>query len=238
MRPLHPARRAFTLIELLVVIAIIAILAAILFPVFAKAREKARQSSCSSNLKQLGLAYIQYRSDYDERTTGAWQYANNNDGWVWEDNLDPYTKNDQLGDCPSTSRRLARNTVRNIGGTGWLNFNRGTMDYACNSNYWGGTAGGAGGPASNHPMGRADGDVKDIAGTIILLDWPGNFEAASQYDVHGNLLTGNTDLERHNDGFNCAYYDGHVKWAKRTSAIETHVVAGVDVKYQFTIQAD
>lgn len=60
-------RRAFTLIELLVVIAIIAILAAILFPVFARAREKARQASCSSNLKQLGLAFIQYTQDYDER---------------------------------------------------------------------------------------------------------------------------------------------------------------------------
>src|SRR5512137_1152715 len=62
-----PKRRAFTLIELLVVIAIIAILAAILFPVFAKAREKARQSSCQSNLKQIGLAFMQYAQDYDEQ---------------------------------------------------------------------------------------------------------------------------------------------------------------------------
>ncbi|MCZ7599239.1 MAG: prepilin-type N-terminal cleavage/methylation domain-containing protein [Gammaproteobacteria bacterium] len=237
MRTPHTARRGFTLIELLVVIAIIAILAAILFPVFAKAREKARQSSCSSNLKQLQIAFIQYRSDYDERTSPSWQYANSNDGWVWLDNMDPYTKNDQLGDCPSTSRRLARNTARNIGGTGWLNVNRGTMDYACTTNYWGGTAG-AGGPAANHPMGRADGDVKDIAGTIVLLDWPGNFESASQYDVHANLLNGNADMERHNDGLNVAYYDGHVKWAQRTSLIETHTVGGVDVKYLFTIQAD
>ena len=60
-------RKAFTLIELLVVIAIIAILAAILFPVFAKAREKARQSSCANNLKQMSTAAIQYRQDYDER---------------------------------------------------------------------------------------------------------------------------------------------------------------------------
>jgi len=60
-------RRGFTLIELLVVIAIIAILAAILFPVFAKAREKARQASCQSNLKQLALSAVMYRTDYDER---------------------------------------------------------------------------------------------------------------------------------------------------------------------------
>ena len=63
----HPEKSGFTLIELLVVIAIIAILAAMLFPVFARARENARRSSCQSNLKQIGLGLLQYSQDYDER---------------------------------------------------------------------------------------------------------------------------------------------------------------------------
>jgi len=64
--------RGFTLIELLVAIAVIAILAAILFPVFARARENARRSSCTSNLKQQGLAIMQYAQDYDELMVPAW----------------------------------------------------------------------------------------------------------------------------------------------------------------------
>src|SRR6184192_4012092 len=77
-RSLVMKRSAFTLIELLVVIAIIAILAAILFPVFAQARAKARQAVCISNLKQIGLANMMYAQDYDERGAGGWSYAANN----------------------------------------------------------------------------------------------------------------------------------------------------------------
>jgi len=90
-------KRGFTLIELLVVIAIIAILAAILFPVFAKAREKARQTSCLSNLKQLGLGAIQYAQDYDERWV-RYRYPN---PYFWPHKLEPYLKNTQILTCPS-----------------------------------------------------------------------------------------------------------------------------------------
>jgi prepilin-type N-terminal cleavage/methylation domain-containing protein len=71
-------RRGFTLIELLVVIAIIAILAAILFPVFARARENARRASCSSNMKQIGLGFLQYTQDYDERMPSVADGSNGN----------------------------------------------------------------------------------------------------------------------------------------------------------------
>ena len=94
---MRAGRRGFTLIELLVVIAIIAILAAILFPVFARAREKARQSSCLSNVKQLMLAVQQYAQDYDERMP---RHGNNPD---WTEQIYPYVKNVQVYNCPSSS---------------------------------------------------------------------------------------------------------------------------------------
>ncbi len=102
---LQSARRAFTLIELLVVIAIIAILAAILFPVFAKAREKARQSSCLSNEKQAALAVTQYVSDYDETFPQHYYYPNNTSsagGYAhWTGTCSPYVKNVGIFVCPS-----------------------------------------------------------------------------------------------------------------------------------------
>src|ERR1700757_3966218 len=87
----HSPRAGFTLIELLVVIAIIAILAAILFPVFAKVREKARQTSCLSNEKQIGLALMQYTQDYDE-STPAWVRSSTSGNVYWEQQVAPYVK--------------------------------------------------------------------------------------------------------------------------------------------------
>ena len=108
-------RSGFTLIELLVVIAIIAILSAILFPVFAQAREKARQTSCLSNMKQIGLALMQYSQDYDELYPLATNEINPDDPTkapvymydiTWVRTIQPYIKNTQVFVCPSTKTDL------------------------------------------------------------------------------------------------------------------------------------
>ena len=103
----HTPKKGFTLIELLVVIAIIAILAAILFPAFAKARESARRSSCSSNMKQMGIAMMQYSQEYDEKmvasqTRGPDNTAAGNFAY-WQYLVQPYIKSKDLFKCPSNS---------------------------------------------------------------------------------------------------------------------------------------
>jgi prepilin-type N-terminal cleavage/methylation domain-containing protein/prepilin-type processing-associated H-X9-DG protein len=100
-KPPHGGNAAFTLIELLVVIAIIAILAAILFPVFAQAREKARQTQCLSNFRQIGLAIAMYTQDYDETLNPG--FTRDGSRWFsyWGHMIEPYLKNDQVFKCPS-----------------------------------------------------------------------------------------------------------------------------------------
>ena len=113
------SRAGFTLIELLVVIAIIAILASILFPVFGRARENARKSSCLSNLKQIGLGLMQYTQDYDENipysgygynVAGAPVSPNAYSSYKWADVIQPYIKSDQLFTCPSDTGPNAKFT--------------------------------------------------------------------------------------------------------------------------------
>jgi len=135
-------KRGFTLIELLVVIAIIAILAAILFPVFAKARAKARQASCNSNLKQLGLAFLQYTTDYDGMFPGAFD-ANGNNVWEypadaccierdrWANMMQPYIKNQQIVYCPGQN-----NDVPQWGGRTWNPPVSYKYKHACATNGW------------------------------------------------------------------------------------------------------
>lgn len=128
--------RGFTLIELLVVIAIIAILAAILFPVFAQAREKARQTSCLSNLNQLSKGILAYMTDYDNYivpsfVTSVWDPfttpLTNDNTRIWTVVVQPYVKNKEVFLCPNVTESDARyveawadNPAQGIYGRGWL----------------------------------------------------------------------------------------------------------------------
>jgi prepilin-type N-terminal cleavage/methylation domain-containing protein/prepilin-type processing-associated H-X9-DG protein len=136
----HSKIQAFTLIELLVVIAIIAILASILFPVFGRARENARRSSCQSNLKQIGLGIMQYTQDYDERfplsrtnnvSVGGTRNGALTDNVPWQYTIQPYVKSSQLFKCPSVKNELwmynTGDTIRGsymCNGTGQYNGNK------------------------------------------------------------------------------------------------------------------
>src|SRR5438067_151044 len=103
--------RAFTLIELLIVIAIIAILAAILFPAFAQAREKARQTACLSNLHQIGLGTLMYAQDYDENIVHTELGGDTGQEYFWGDMLAPYLKNHDILACPSANLRVQFDSV-------------------------------------------------------------------------------------------------------------------------------
>jgi prepilin-type N-terminal cleavage/methylation domain-containing protein/prepilin-type processing-associated H-X9-DG protein len=131
-------RKGFTLIELLVVIAIIAILAAILFPVFARAREKARQASCQSNEKQILLAVRMYAQDYDDRLPEGTFYwdspdaSGTNDAGPWFALLMPYIKNVQVLVCPSHTSPVGDSDWTDAGGL-WATWQGTSVSYAANA---------------------------------------------------------------------------------------------------------
>lgn len=234
----HTFRPAFTLIELLVVIAIIAILAAILFPVFGRARENARRSSCASNLKQIGLGFVQYNQDYDEMQpyngvhVGAWRTA-----------IDPYVKSVQIYRCPS-------DTNTNIPAE-----NNANTSYAVNM------CGKNEKPMNNPnspPMSRGDNGntgalsisaIQSPATTILLGDNNSNnaFQNAQNWaDLSGlplNTSNGVRNIsgnwsERHLGTINTLFCDGHVKAVKLEYYLEptvgipnvkgTHLTIGAD----------
>ena len=197
-------RRGFTLIELLVVIAIIAILAAILFPVFARAREKARQASCLSNLKQLGLALITYTQDYDGAlpwTAGVSGNVNlqlpdairRPDGQQFPDLLQPYVRNTQIFFCPSVSQTLPAHldnakTYKQLGST--YMYNAFTEHFAMKPGY----------VIAGLPIDSA----LDPSKAIVLWDDPCCGPTSGVLESWWAVP--------HNNGVNVAYADGHAKW--------------------------
>ena len=189
-------RRAFTLIELLVVIAIIAILAAILFPVFAKAREKARQSSCSSNVKQIGLACLQYAQDYDE-TWVAYNSSVGGSTWYWMVPVSPYCKNTQMFVCPS----------RTILWPGPSSPTSSVCAYGFNGSgvgYSGRALAAVVSPSTTIPIGESY-NVHKYTYLYQNTYFGAAFTQASSTNVAG------ADAP-HNSGENDLYGDGHVKW--------------------------
>ncbi|HEX2998943.1 MAG TPA: DUF1559 domain-containing protein [Armatimonadota bacterium] len=217
----------FTLIELLVVIAIIAILAAILFPVFARARENARKANCQSNLKQIGTAFITYRQDYDEKMPVSWYGPAAYPGtyqWWWT--LGPYMKNWQVFVCPSDSQR---NSIVNAADPK----SGASCGYAMNASYWGGS--GVGGVSATDPRGVSDAQVGDPSGTIVVLDHT-NFEAAwRDASTQDSELPASSLTIRHSDGLNSSFYDGHVKWMKPAEIMKKN---GAGIRTYWTIEAD
>ncbi|HEY3396673.1 MAG TPA: prepilin-type N-terminal cleavage/methylation domain-containing protein [Armatimonadota bacterium] len=207
------ARKGFTLIELLVVIAIIAILAAILFPVFARARMKAQQSNCLSNMKQIALGNAMYMSDNDQKVinfpanwmTPSWTSTTNS---VTPQMycLMPYVKNIQIFNCP-TSKNSTPNSGQDYE-TNMCALNAGNREPVYYSN---GCRGG------NNPVKDSE---MNAASTMIGYDGAGNSWNSLGYTSR-NGDAGPSDggyymhiSDRHSDGTNVNFYDGHAKWMK------------------------
>ncbi|RYX85174.1 DUF1559 domain-containing protein [bacterium] len=219
-------KKGFTLIELLVVIAIIAILAAILFPVFARARENARRASCQSNLKQIGLGIMQYIQDYDEKypitgdigatspVKGGYQVNGYNDpSWnygTWRYIIQPYVKSVQLFVCPSTKSTRGMGISYDVGLPARVEFPD-YLNYGVNENVIQvGTGGGGFAAASINgvallPM-VADTNVQ------VFTDMARIINANTTTNIYGVSGLPNETLARHFNGSNILFADGHVKF--------------------------
>ena len=226
----------FTLIELLVVIAIIAILAAILFPVFAQARAKARQTTCLSNEKQIGLALMMYTQDYDETLPGntfhqaglsqplGWNQpydASSDITWrVWARDILPYTKNMGVFKCPETKPRSSDGVCNPAANTCEITGvpNAGTTNYLMN------------GIVASCPLAALTAPAD-----LIFVHEVRNFNRVAQEKprmlptgVATNFTNAYYDI-LHNGGTNLLFCDGHAKWQRRDAIRYAQFGAPVDI---------
>jgi len=222
--------RGFTLIELLVVIAIIAILAAILFPVFAKAREKARSASCLSNMKQIGLATMMYVQDCDETYPSLYD-DNSYPGQriIWADKIRPYTKNRNIFFCPGGLTQIDPSPAS----PGWYMPSDNVANTQYSMNMWGGVDWPEG-TTSGYPVIEAQlvhvsetafcQESAAQAGSGWFCNWSNIVSGRNTTSiVNGEtwlMGTWNSNIApRHQGGTNMTFCDGHAKWRNINSLI-------------------
>jgi prepilin-type N-terminal cleavage/methylation domain-containing protein/prepilin-type processing-associated H-X9-DG protein len=228
-------RKGFTLIELLVVIAIIAILAAILFPVFARARENARRASCQSNLKQIALGVFMYKQDYDEkmpRTRFSALLVTPTNPYGWADMVQPYLKSVQIFQCPSETN--SANTSVGLNGSAPSVTAAGYSDYYMNAAVFNLSDAAFNAPAitillgdgvSGNAYNNYDGCLNSYADQTGGGGVGSACTTAASYITNLISSTGVTAAGIHLDGANYAFADGHVKWLKG-SIISGSVING------------
>jgi len=253
-----PKRNGFTLIELLVVIAIIAILAAILFPVFSQAREKARQTGCLSNLKQIGTGLMMYTQDYDEAYPcnwfgGLWPTTPDGKQYKWMDAIYPYVKSEQVFTCPSDGgarktyihySRLPKASQDNWG------------SYLTNTAYWDNGAGQSPSSDISSKQTVTLSMVQKPAETVWAGDGNGSFQVAwpnikSQPKIieESPRLLGQPGktvitvegalVERHTGHLNIVWADGHAAAKSLSQLIEPALDGPTKGAYRyFTIEDD
>jgi prepilin-type N-terminal cleavage/methylation domain-containing protein/prepilin-type processing-associated H-X9-DG protein len=230
-------RKGFTLIELLVVIAIIAILAAILFPVFAQAREMARKASCLSNVRQVGLATILYVQDHDEAfpvtyrmSTGpAPQYYWYGQGGTYIQNVhnlvQPYCKNLQMFKCPSDPRPSGVTITPSYGGNDFPGTSYGyNVQYADNLGAWGIASMNQNQWPNEPPVPLAA--LQRPADKVMWVDerghfWAGDHQPGIPWFTGGDpgQWVADAATTRHQDGVNVVFCDGHGKWIRREKIV-------------------